>query len=102
MKKHMSAHFKAHMITFMEYLGHLVIGALMFLALLAVGGALNKIVHWAGPVIGDPHFVWVVTWVEKVILYGDVLFILWWVIYSTYQAVSKLHRPADRSESHDP
>ncbi len=39
-----------------EYVGHLAIGAAMFAALLMFGGALNLLVHWLGPLIGDESF----------------------------------------------
>lgn len=73
-----------------EYIGHLAIGAAMFLALLAFGGTLNMIVHWIGPIIGDDSFTALMKLVEKVILYADVTFIVWWAIYSTYLAIKEM------------
>lgn len=74
-----------------NYVGHLLIGGAMFAALLFFGGALNKLVQWAGPIIGDPSFSDLMKIVEKVILYSDVVFIVWWTIYSTYKAIKELH-----------
>ncbi len=74
-----------------EYVGHLAIGAAMFVALLLFGGALNMLVHWAGPVVGDPLFADLMANVEKVILYADMAFIIWWAIFSTYKAIKEMH-----------
>lgn len=79
-----------HLETLGEYVGHLVIGAAMFAALLMFGGALNKLVHWLGPIIGDESFVDLMTMVEKVILYADIAFIVWWAIFSTYKAIKEM------------
>ncbi len=42
-----------------EFVGHLAIGAAMFVALLLFGGGLNMLVHWFGPIIAPslltPH-----------------------------------------------
>ena len=74
-----------------EYIGHLAIGAVMFAGLLGFGGALNCLVHWATPIIGDESFGTLMKWVERVILYADVVFIVWWSIYSTYLAIKELY-----------
>ena len=73
-----------------EYLGHLAIGAVMFAALLLFGGGLNMLVHWAGHFIGDDSFADLMKIVEKVILYADIAFIVWWAIYSTYKAIKEM------------
>lgn len=73
-----------------EYIGHLAIGVGMFSALLIFGGALNKLVHWAAPVIGDDSFSDLMKVVEKVILYADIAFIAWWAIFSTYKAIKEM------------
>jgi len=73
-----------------EYVGHLAIGAAMFAALLAFGGALNLLVHWATPIIGDESFASLMKTVERIILYADVAFIVWWSIYSTYLAIKEM------------
>lgn len=73
-----------------EYVGHLAVGAAMFLALLLFGGSLNVIVHWATPMIGDDGFSDLIKVAEKVILYADVAFIIWWAIYSTYKAIKEM------------
>lgn len=74
-----------------EYLGHLAIGAVMFVALLCVGGALNLLVHWFTPIVADESFSILIKWVERVILYADVIFVMWWSVYSTYLAIKELH-----------
>lgn len=73
-----------------EYIGHLAMGAVMFGALLLFGGGLNMLVHWATPIIGDPTFADLMKWVERVILYADIAFIVWWAIYSTYKAIKEM------------
>lgn len=73
-----------------EYIGHLAMGAVMFLALLLFGGSLNVIVHWVTPMIGDEGFLDLIKVAEKVILYADVAFIIWWAIYSTYKAIKEM------------
>ncbi|MFA7238848.1 MAG: hypothetical protein WC091_01955 [Sulfuricellaceae bacterium] len=73
-----------------EYVGHLVIGAAMFTALLLFGGMLNKLVQWAAPIVGDESFSGLMKIVEKIILYADVAFIAWWAIYSTYKAIKEM------------
>ncbi len=73
-----------------EYFGHLFIGAAMFAALLAFGGALNWLVQWATPIIGDQSFGDLMIVVEKIILYADILFIVWWAIFSTYKAIKEM------------
>ncbi len=75
---------------FGEYIAHLALGLAMFAALLAFGGALNLMVRWAGPIIGDDSFVDLMKLVEQVILYADVAFVVWWSIYSTYKAIREL------------
>lgn len=79
-----------HLKIFGEYVGHLVIGAAMFAALLLFGGALNLLVHWATPIIGDESFAELMKIVEKVILYADITFIVWWAIFSTYKAIKEM------------
>ena len=68
-----------------EFIGHLVMGAVMFVALLAVAGSINLVTHWAAPYIGDESFTYVMSLVERVIIYCDVTFISWWSLYSTYK-----------------
>ena len=73
-----------------EYLGHLMVGAMMFAALLLFGGMLNALVHWAGPFIGDPSFAELMQLTEKVILYADIAFLTWWALFSTYRAIKEM------------
>lgn len=73
-----------------EYVAHLAIGAVMFAALLIFGGAVTMLVHWAAPIINDDTFAGLMKIVEKVILYADIAFIVWWAIYSTYKAIKEM------------
>lgn len=81
---------KKHIEILGEYVGHLCIGAAMFAALLLFGGAINMLVHWVEPIIGDESFATLMKSVEKVILYADVAFIIWWAIFSTYKAIKEM------------
>ncbi|MCC7696796.1 hypothetical protein ACWYXK_08595 [Janthinobacterium lividum] len=81
---------KHHLKILGEYVGHLTIGALMFAALLFFGGVLNVLVHWATPIVGDNSFANLMKIVEKIILYTDATFIMYWAIYSTYTAIKEM------------
>ncbi len=70
-----------------EYVAHLMVGAVMFTALLLFGGMVNLAVHWASPIINDAAFIDLMTLVEKVILYSDVALLLWWALFSTFKAI---------------
>ena len=73
-----------------EYVGHLAIGTAMFAALLLFGGGLNMLVRWATPIINDDSFSDLMKVLEKIILYADIAFIVWWAIYSTYKALKEM------------
>ncbi len=73
-----------------EFVGHLAIGAGMFAALIFFGGTLNMLVHWTAPIVGDESFTDLMKLIEKVILYADIAFIVWWAIYSTYKAIKEM------------
>jgi ABC-type uncharacterized transport system permease subunit len=75
-----------------EFVGHLAIGAAMFSALLLFGGAVSVMVHWATPMIHDEAFVGAMMLVDKVILYADVVFIVWWAVFSTYKAIKEISK----------
>lgn len=79
-----------HLKTLGEYVGHLAVGAAMFAALLLFGGALNMLVQWLSPVIGDESFADLMLMVEKIILYADIVFIVWWAVFSTYKAIKEM------------
>jgi len=73
-----------------EYLGHLAIGAVMFASLLLFGSVLNMLVHWTASIVGDDSFSELMRLVEKVVLYADIVFLVWWAIYSTYKAIKEM------------
>ncbi|WP_126448386.1 hypothetical protein [Sulfuricystis multivorans] len=73
-----------------EFVGHLAVGAAMFAALLLFGGFISMLVHWVEPVVGDAQFIFLMKVVEKIILYADVGFVVWWAIYSTYKAIKEM------------
>lgn len=79
------------LLIFGKFIGHLLMGGGMFAALLLFGGSLNMLVHWAGPIIGDETFFDLMRNVEKFILYADVVFTVWWTVYSTYKAIKEMH-----------
>jgi hypothetical protein len=70
-----------------EYLGHLSVGAAMFVALLAYAGALNMLLQWAIPIVGDPSFGNLMVIVKKIIVYTDIAFIVWWLVVSTFKEI---------------
>jgi hypothetical protein len=74
-----------------EYIGHLVVGTAMFATLLLFRVALHLLVEWAEPLVADRAFLQLMMVVEKVMLYSDVVFIVWWTTYSTYRAIEGLH-----------
>jgi len=80
-----------HLIIFGKFVGHLIMGTGMFAALLFFGGILNKLVHWAAPIIGDSTFSDLMIDVERFILYADITFICWWAVYSVYKAIKEMH-----------
>lgn len=73
-----------------EFVGHLAIGAAMFAALLFFGGALNMLVYWATPIIGDESFAGLMKMLERAILYADIAFIVWWAFFSTYKTIKEM------------
>jgi hypothetical protein len=62
----------------------------MFAALLAFGIGTIKLVQWSEPLVSNPTFGRLMRGVEKLILYSDVLLIVWWTIYSTFKALGEL------------
>ena len=74
-----------------KYVGHLVLGACMFAALLLFGGGVHRLVLVAAPLVEDPGFMTLIGWVERLILYGDAFFLVWWAAFSTYKAIKGLH-----------
>jgi len=51
-----SGHQKEKLAILGEYVGHLAIGAGVFMALLLFGGTLNRLVYVTSPIIGDDAF----------------------------------------------
>lgn len=58
-----------------EFIGNLVVGGVMFLAVLVVGGALSSIVHWLPGIVPDGHFLDLMAALERFILDTDIAFI---------------------------
>ncbi|MFB0936068.1 MAG: hypothetical protein QMB52_09855 [Propionivibrio sp.] len=73
-----------------EYVGHLAVGAVMFTALLVFSGLVKLAVHWTGNIVGDAEFTVVMAIVELVMLYADVVFLVWWALYSTFKAIKEM------------
>lgn len=71
----------------LEFMGHLTIGAVVFAALLMVSGSLTMLVHWACSVFGDETLSNTMKVVEKIMLYADVAFFVWWTVLSTFRAM---------------
>lgn len=74
-----------------EYVGQLVIGAAMFSAVLLFGVGLSLLVQWSEPVVSDAGFSQLMKLVEKIIIYSDVMFVVWWVVFSTYNALKEMY-----------
>lgn len=71
-------------------MGHLVVGAIMFAALMAFGVGLNLLVQSAESIISGATFLRLIRAVAQAILYADVIFLVWWT-GSTYNAIVALH-----------
>jgi hypothetical protein len=72
-----------------EYIGHLAVGAAMFSALLFFGVGLNLLIKWLEGYL-EPAFLLAVRLVEAVILYADVVLLLCWTAFATYNAIVAL------------
>ncbi|WP_075588175.1 hypothetical protein [Rhodoferax antarcticus] len=72
-----------------EFVGHMLVGAAMFVSLALVGGGLSVFVHWYGGIVGT-EFGDLLKVVETGILYADIVFLAWWVVFSTYKAMKDL------------
>jgi len=70
-------------------MGHLVLGGCMFLGLVFISGGIHVAVHWSGTFFGA-DFVGMVEPLEVFMLYADMFFFAWWVVYSTYRAIKGL------------
>ena len=73
-----------------EFVGHLVVGAAMFVALLFTGAGLSMLVRFVSDWLHDPFFGQAMHLAERVLLVADVLFMLWWTAFSTVRAVKEL------------
>lgn len=72
-----------------KYIAHLAVGAMMFSALLFFGVGPNLLIRWLQPIL-DPGFLVLIRIVERVILYSDVVLLLWWTAFSTFRAIVAL------------
>lgn len=63
----------------------------MFSALLLFGAGLNLLVQWSEPVVSDAGLSQLMKFVEKIIIYSDVMFLVWWMLFSTYTALTEMH-----------
>lgn len=72
-----------------EFVGHLFLGAAMFVVVFLTGGALSIFVHWVAPFF-DSGFISLMMLLENVILYSDAIFFIWWTVYSTYRVIKEL------------
>lgn len=81
---------KKHLRLLGEFLGHLCVGTIMFVLLLFFGAGVNKLVHVVTPYVGDADFERVMKGLEVFILYADIVFLVWWVVFSTYKAIREM------------
>ena len=73
-----------------NFFGHLAMGAAMFTGLLVFGTVLRLALGLVSSIVNDGHFIAVMYYVESVILYADVMFLIWWSLYSMYKAIKEL------------
>lgn len=69
-----------------------LMGAVIFLAVLLANAGVAVAVHWASAWVHDGSFTDVMTYADKLVRLVDVLFYLWWVVYSTYRAAKEIIR----------
>lgn len=73
-----------------EFLGHIIVGLIIFASIFAAALGLAWAVHliegvdWAKELVGPLVFT------EKLMLYTDLFLLCWWVIFSTYKAAKEL------------
>lgn len=72
-----------------EFVGHLLLGAAMWVALALVSGALNFFSHWYSGVVGS-ELGGLLKLAEQGMLYADMVFMAWWVTFSTVKAIKDL------------
>ena len=75
-----------------EYVGHLLLGAAMFLALMVVSGGVGYSVHMLESAKGvfSPDHIWAAHSLDITIFYCDCAFLGFWSLYSTDVAVMEL------------
>lgn len=78
---------KRNLLIFAEYLSHLIIGSLMFVSLLLIGAALHGVILWVAPFLGNHGLISLMEWAEQIIIWADVVFLVWWYLYSTVRAI---------------
>ena len=75
-----------------EFLGHLIAGAIMFLALAAVGSGVSMTVAWLPGIVHNNELVGRLQAIESFIFSVDGVFLCWWTLYSVYKAIRELMR----------
>ena len=73
-----------------EFVGHLAMGAVMLAALVAFGAAAELLVQWVAPIVRDEEFVATMRGVGRIYRYADVVFAVWWVVFSTNKAIKEM------------
>ena len=51
----------------------------------------NRRLHWIAPLLSDQPCVRLMGVVEKLILYADIVLLVWWAILSTYRVIKGIH-----------
>lgn len=82
---------KSNLEVVVDFLGHVLTGSAMFVVMALAAFALSRFVAWLPFAHGDDQMaVELLHFVEKCILFADVTFFGWWLVYSTYKAVKEL------------
>lgn len=81
---------KKHLEVLGEFLGHLAMGVAFFTLLVLASLLISALTHWVGGFEVGKDLVPVLRFVEHVLLYGDCVFMVWWVLHSTYKGCKAL------------
>lgn len=73
-----------------RFAGDIGTGAAMYALMLFVDGGPIKVTRFVGDWVGDDSFIFLMTIVHLVMMYGSGAFILWWVWVSIRRAIKDL------------
>ncbi|RJX72652.1 hypothetical protein [Pseudomonas sp. LS-2] len=73
-----------------EYLAHVLMGIAFFLMLALASLFLSLVTHWVGTLDAGKHLVPYLETIEMLIMIGDCVFVVWWLIFSTWKACKQI------------